>query len=549
MKAALSHKFSWLFIPLLASLLYARTFRFDYIYYDDVSLIESAKQVSQSKTPIADLFSQGAFGAGAKQDSYYRPLLSLTFYFDSFFDSPIAFRFSNLLFHIAACLLFYLLLVRLSFDKSMALMIALLFTAHPLLAEAVAWIPGRNDSLLALFMVAAILSLFDYLQTSSKIKLFIFSCSFFAALLTKESTLFFIPVLVALTLFFSKSKSQIIILAAIVLVTSAIYFIARNQVMATDVALPYAVLCKLVFKNIPAIPMFMAQAMLPVQLSVLPVFSASMAVVGALFMIILLYLIYRNRFFSKQLMIGATWFFCAGLPALIPNTFSYEMIFLNHRLYLPLMGLLICSAALIQNYWNKSYWQYGALGVLIFFCLLNSKYTEAFKSELDFYTNATTNSPTSSFAWKGFGVCLQAKGDVSGSMSAYRQSLSLNIKIPEVRNNLARLFINQKEYVQSEKLLIEELQIDSTNSMAYYNLATIRIEQNKLPEAVGYLQESVQHSPNNIEALNDLAALLAQQGQYVQALDYCNRILSINPEYEPALRNISMLKELMQNKK
>lgn len=548
MKAVLNHNLSWLLIPLLVVLLYARTFRFDYIYYDDVSLIESAKQVSQSNTPIADVFSQGAFGQGVQQDTYYRPVLSLSFFVDTLFNSPAAFRFSNMLFHMLACLLFFLLLLEFKFDRSLAILMALLFAAHPLMAQAVAWIPGRNDSLLAIFIVLACIGLIKYLRSGFYKNLILFGIAFFAALFTKESALFFIPVLLVVAFSFMKSSKEGILTAMVLAVAASLYFIIRNQVMEASVTVPILVLFKATAINIAAIPMFAAQAILPLQLSALPVFSLALSVAGSLVIALLLYFIFQRKAWSKLTILGTAWFLCSALPALIPNTFAHEMIFLNHRLYLPLLGLIVVFVSLLQNSWHKQYVKYSVWGVLIIYCLLNSIYTSVFKSELDFYANATKQSPKSSFAWKGYGVCLQAKGDAAGAISAYQTALTINVGIPEVRNNLARIFINQKEFVQSEKLLIEELQLDSTHSMAYYNLATIRIEQGKLPEAIQYLQKSVQHGPTNIEALNDLAALLAQQGQYTLALDYVNRILAINPAYEPALRNQRMLQDLLRGK-
>jgi hypothetical protein len=88
--------------------------------------------------------------------SLYRPLTSLSFGLDWAVapNSPAWFHFTNLIWHCAASVLVYLLLVR-YFDVVAALLGAVIFAVHPVHVEAVANIVGRAELMAATLVLAA----------------------------------------------------------------------------------------------------------------------------------------------------------------------------------------------------------------------------------------------------------------------------------------------------------------------------------------------------------------------------------------------------------
>src|SRR5205823_3912121 len=63
------------------------------------------------------------------------------------------------------------------------------FTIHPALTQAVAWIPGRNDVLLAIVVLSSFAYFIKYLQTGKKLFFVLHGLLFFVGLLTKETTI------------------------------------------------------------------------------------------------------------------------------------------------------------------------------------------------------------------------------------------------------------------------------------------------------------------------------------------------------------------------
>jgi protein O-mannosyl-transferase len=137
---------------------------------------------------------------------YYRPIVELSFYLDNLLwgMEPGVMHLENILLHCANALLVYLLALRVfSVDETpiVPLLAALVFALHPVNVEAVTWIAGRTDPLLALFILSAS---YFWLRWLDKIRWQDMTATlllFGVALLTKETALAFgaVAPLLALT--------------------------------------------------------------------------------------------------------------------------------------------------------------------------------------------------------------------------------------------------------------------------------------------------------------------------------------------------------------
>jgi len=128
---------------------------------------------------------------------YYRPLVELSFWLDNLLwgMEPRAMHLESILLHSANSLLVFLLACKLTADTSktrlIPLLAALLFALHPLNVEAVAWIAGRTDPLLALFVLSASYFWLRWLDAPCWLDMAATLILFGAALLTKETALAF----------------------------------------------------------------------------------------------------------------------------------------------------------------------------------------------------------------------------------------------------------------------------------------------------------------------------------------------------------------------
>lgn len=138
---------------------------------------------------------------------YYRPLAELTFFLDAWLwgMDPGLMHLENILLHCTNSMLVYLLARRIvvkqdNEDLLIPLLAALLFAMHPVNVESVAWISGRTDPLLALFVLSASYFWLSWLDKPQWQDLTVALLLFVAAIMTKETALAFGAVVLILAL-------------------------------------------------------------------------------------------------------------------------------------------------------------------------------------------------------------------------------------------------------------------------------------------------------------------------------------------------------------
>src|SRR5678816_714642 len=96
--------------------------------------------------------------------SYYRPifLVWLTFNHWLFGLNPVGYHLTGILLHVGVTLLVFLLVRRLTRDQATAAIASLVFGLHPAHIEAVAWISGATESLLAVLFLGSFLCYIRY---------------------------------------------------------------------------------------------------------------------------------------------------------------------------------------------------------------------------------------------------------------------------------------------------------------------------------------------------------------------------------------------------
>ncbi|HET9131180.1 MAG TPA: hypothetical protein VFO86_09545, partial [Terriglobia bacterium] len=186
-----------IFILVLASLiLYAKSVSFTYTFTDDVRLVALNQGVLDDFRNFPRLFTTDAFMSVGSTQLFYRPLMNVLFMLESQIasGSTALHHGTNVLLHLACCILLFRVLMQLGTVRTLAGLAALLFCVHPLNTSAVVWIPGRNDTLLTLWILGSFSVLLQAVTTKKLLSLIGHFVLFLGALLTKESAVVF-PVL------------------------------------------------------------------------------------------------------------------------------------------------------------------------------------------------------------------------------------------------------------------------------------------------------------------------------------------------------------------
>jgi hypothetical protein len=198
---------------------------------------------------------------------------------------------------------------------------------HPVLTQAVAWLPGRNDSLLAIFVLAAFIFFLNFLH-QPKLKYYLGYLLFlFLALLTKETAVF-LPLLVIFYFWFIDrgeidNTDKILLLGGSGAV-GFVWFLMRALALGVNPVSYSAAIFKII-KNSSALILDIGKIIFPVNLSVLPILQDSTLIYG----LIVFVLLAVAWFFSKKKRInysffGLAWFLLFLLPSFICLTSSVD---------------------------------------------------------------------------------------------------------------------------------------------------------------------------------------------------------------------------------
>lgn len=188
-------------VALVSVALYLPSARYSFVWDDD-SLINRNSLLTHSRP--ADIFARG-FWAGSPEPvagpaaAYYRPLVTLSFWLDQNLSSvnPHWFHVVNLVLYALAAAAVTLVLWELLHSGVWALLGGLLFAAHSSHVESVAFVSGRTDIMLTLFVGVAAFALLRSFRKHNRWWWLAVVTAFALAVLSKETAVLF-PLLVAL---------------------------------------------------------------------------------------------------------------------------------------------------------------------------------------------------------------------------------------------------------------------------------------------------------------------------------------------------------------
>ena len=264
------HPYLW--FALLCALTYGGVLWLGYTELDDSIFIREMKDYNADWANVLKSFARGVFNP--TQDIYYRPVFLIDFIFEGhLFGTDIGFyHFTNFIFHITNVFLVFTLFRKLKLGELSSFVFATLFAVHPVLTQAVVWIPGRNDMLLAVFLLSAVLALHLYFENGSAKYLFAFALLFLIALFTKETALFFPFIAVAyllLVLSVNIKDKRLIYFAGSVVLCYALYWAIRATATLAQNNMGGDLFGLLIYRA-PLIIQYIGKTLLPVNLSVYP---------------------------------------------------------------------------------------------------------------------------------------------------------------------------------------------------------------------------------------------------------------------------------------
>jgi Flp pilus assembly protein TadD len=542
----------FLWIAGVVLLVYFRALSAGFVHLDDHKLIVENFSFINDLANLPRLFVDDVFHEAPK-DSFYRPILALSLMVDSQVGqtAPWVYHLTNVLIHVSACWLAYRLLLRMRYPAGLSLAAALVFAVHPLLAQAVAWVPGRNDSLLAVFCLGAFLLLLRFLETK-RWRACAGHLLFFAlACFTKETALALVPVCLLYLFAVAGEKpfsSNLKILAAGWAGVLGLWAALRSVAIAgpgwkilaeTAAGLP---------TNFPVVVQAVGKMLLPFNLSVLPTVEDTGSVYGLLSVAALAAaLVFSKNVRWKHVLFGAGWFALFLAPTLVPTFVvpgSLAAIFLEHRNYLPLIGVILVA---LEIDWVRRFDPAAPKQAAVFlivaglFAGLTWARTGTFKDKFSYWQSAVQSAPGSSVAHMNLGSAYQTEGLLVQAEAEFRKTLELNPRQAMAYSNLADIDLERDRLEAARENLRRGLEADPLYADIHYGLAKLAWKEKRWEASEAALRQTLRIKPEHFAAHFGLGLLTLERGRLEEAEAAFKKAAQLNPFDAGACFNLGLV--------
>jgi tetratricopeptide (TPR) repeat protein len=531
----------YFWIVLLCILIYGKTLQFALVDFDDIPLAF----VSQMTSNLGELI----FPNAGQSYGFYRPAYFFLLYCtDALFASNqmLGLHLLSLVLHCTAGCVMYLLLTELGWKRELSLTLTCLVMAHPLLTMAVAWSPGSNDAALTALACSAWIFLVRYLRSNRTSDLAWHGALTLLMLLTKETALV-VPFLFATSLFIlaerpTRKTTWVLCGIWIIIEATTIALIARNaDITPQQPNALYGVAALL--HTWPVLPELLGKMLMPVNLSVYPAFTSLSTTLGCLLSVIFFAgtaVLARRTDVLQWWSFGTAWAVLTLLPPLlasVPTGNGVEYDYLEHRAYLPFLGLLLIIASLWEAFEKsarkksaqnseipplslKPYLRYVAIGLLCGCTVMSFLRTEIFREREVFWNYAAQHHPRSKASvYAMLGAQLAQGKQYPEANQYFTLARSLEPKNVLALSGLASVALAQSQIRDAATFIEQAYNVDSTAPDVLVGKAQIlRLTQPPLfaEQAQTLAERALRQNPRHTQAYVMLVYVNALRGRVAE---------------------------------
>lgn len=422
----------FLALMILGILVYAKSLKFGFTSMDEQWMIVKDTAFLEQWSSVKTAFT------APSTDMYYRPLFMISLIVDYHLGklSPFIYHFSNLLWHLISVILLNRFLLLVSIEKKAAFIFSLLFSVHPALLHAVAWIPGRNDIMLAVFMLLSLIYLKKMIDTSLK-KYFLLNLIFFiCALFTKENAIILPLIFSAFCLTFDGFKPRRLFLFLILWVSLSVsWLLIRHSIInANNIIInDFPVLIK---NFLLGFLIFIGKILLPIKQSVLPDIKNSSVALGIFTLTPLIVFCFIPGLRNKKIAFLGMFIFIGLL--IIPVWFGASKTNGEHyeqRMYGAMIGIALFFTQIKFDLHSKKF-LYCIGSVLLFYILKTSDRMSIYKNERSFIEAGIKECPD-------YYLFYLQKADLLSNQKKYNEAIIYYTKAIDIRPDFATALSNR----------------------------------------------------------------------------------------------------------
>jgi len=518
----------------------------------------------------------------------YQPLTWLTFGLDYTLwgMNPAGYHVVNVLLHVVNAALFYavgLRLMRLGMPETGekhlrwgAAFAALLFAAHPLRVESVAWITERRDVLSGTFYLASALYYLKAAaagETGQRRRWGLVSLAFYAAaLLSKAIGVGFAFVLLALDGYplrrlaaspksWLSTESRPVLLGklpylALGLAAGGVGLFGQMHAAAV-LGLAKFGPAQRVAQSFYGLAFYLWKTVHPVRL--LPIYESPVTfnpvswpfLLSGAAVLLLGALVYKLRARWPALAAAAVVYLAFLAPVLglvkMGNHFAAD-----RYTYMACCGWAVAAGVLLVRLISaggmaKEFARFGAVILIAALALMTRTQAARWESSETLWNYVVPLAPESALALNNLGDVYFKQGLYEAAAAQYRKALDRRPDYAFISYNLANAFAKLKKWDQAERQFQETLRILPGFTVAHGNYGNLLTDLGRYAEAEAQYRAALKDEPGNADIHYGLADTFLYQNRLAEAQPEYEEALRLNPDLGGAAANLAL--DLYKQKK
>ncbi|MBL8012376.1 MAG: tetratricopeptide repeat protein [Candidatus Omnitrophica bacterium] len=447
---------------------------------------------------------------------------------------------------------------------------SLIFLLHPLATQPVNYIWQRSTLMMTFFFLATVVMFLEYRRTSVKGMLGGALVTCFLAMFTKE-TAFVLPVaIIAVDQLWTQShspgrKSRPWILYACFLVTMAVIplLLTRAEHLSLKTMVPYSATRGVAEDVISRNDYVLTQInvwMTYLRLFVFPVgqnvdhdyplvaqagwlswwaaFIFHAGILGTAFY-------YSQRY--RLLTLAVVWFY---LNLSLESFITSPDLCVEHRMYLPMVGLCFFVSHMIVIIFAKRDWRPAAIILGIMAVLLGVATVcrnAIWQDPFSLWNDAVLKSPMKARPLNNRGQILRQVGQSDLALADYNHAIALDTSFAAAYQNRGNLLKLKGDINGALNDYSTVIHLEPDNAQAYASRGNIYKRKKEWDLALNDYTAAAERESSDPEIFANRGYLKAMLKQYDQALADYERALKINPQYVYALNNRGNLNVQLRN--
>ncbi len=470
--------------------------------------------------------------------------------------NPAGHHIVNLILHIAASVLLFVVLYQMTGQLWPGAAAALLFAVHPLHVESVAWIAERKDVLSTVLALLTILLYLAYTHSRKRSR-YIAVIVVFALALAAKPMVVTLPFILLLLDYWPlqrlqlKRESSLMSIKPLVIEKLPLFVLSAGSCVLTMLAqkshgaVASVPLVYRIANAINSYAAYLGKTFWPVNLAVFyapdrggidpTALIISLIVLAAITAAV----VYLRR--SKYLVVGWLWFLGTLIPV-IGFVKVGDQVMADRYMYLPSIGIfvMLCGGvADLSRKLNISKKALATVCVIIITTLViqTRKQVLTWQNDYTLFQHCLAVTGDNPIAYNRLGVAYSRDRKYEQALMCFRNALKIHPDFRRARQHEALTLLLMSDFDAAQKSLEKALELDDTWVKGHRNLATIHSLNSRYLAAIDHYQKAIELDKTHARTWANLAMTHLMIGDTVNAQSCAEQAAALDPD-DPQCRKV-----------